>query len=564
MNVSQDLKVKQECQVDYIEKLAEKYPFSNSQLGLLLRLESKYINDGQSSLILSSIHQNEKALEWIENNILSDDFFHLMIQVSMKRSACSFYECVSNLTGRKSSPCYSVKVVYELLNANHREFISIMYKMAISTHVIKHFDTINLNDVLKIPMSNIQMIASLESFSCDRNEHLDADQEIISENTLLDWIDLNFPMMFNIPSTFLHYALLEPIKKEQKSHETNRDCDDSIEDYVFDKYALGKRTEFQFPKLEALILKTCPSGDSLPAKVVEGGSRTESMFLYTSEGCNECIGQFAFGLAMMDPNLSCGIFYKLFSTEDGCSFVNMHKSISGYSGPMITIIRPSKSRFAQPEDSSPGLFGFYSSSPWVASKDFYGNSDSFLFRAEPKWSVYRSAKMVHENDQINSTYLSFKENYMYYNPSLGSSVTNFGSNNFTKDGRPKGLILGGSQKDPRLHLTESFEGCIAATGGPFDNTYMSGPLLMVEWDKYFNVDIIEVWAVGGYDIMKNAMNEKLRHDGVVDLVRRRVQRVDKSQFLEDFQNGLVIGSKLFDHKFDEHGGDINCDRGCYD
>jgi hypothetical protein len=77
-----------------------------------------------------------------------------------------------------------------------------------------------------------------------------------------------------------------------------------------------------------------------------------------------------------------------------------------------------------------------------------------------------------------------------------------------------------------------------------------------QWDKFFNVGSIEIWGVGGDDVVKEALSMKEKQEEIYDATRRRVQRVDKSQFLEDFQSGLHIretrgSTSLFQHRLDD-------------
>ena len=146
---------------------------------------------------------------------------------------------------------------------------------------------------------------------------------------------------------------------------------------------------------------------------------------------------------------------------------------------------------------------------------------------------------------------------MYFHPSAGHVNTRGRTNGGSKI---HGLVLGGNEKDPRLHITESLEQCIASSGY-VDSTFEGGPLLPGQWDKYFNVDVLEVWGVGDECEVREAVIRKEAHENVADATRRRVQRVDKKQFLEDFQSGILMGntsSALFQHR---HDGSIRHDFG---
>lgn len=537
----------------FIASLSERYPFSSEQLKLIVRLDN-YVNDdvGTDLDVLSTLYPEEPARKWIQTHLVPSTLVSQLFYIAKGRSASSsMYECIANLTGRKSSPHFGLEIVYDAVDKNVGEFIDTIYKLALASHILKYFRTIDLTQIPDMPIRNDGMVKSLESFLEERVENNSPDN--MAENYLFDWIDMHFPMIVNVPSTFFHHAFFTNPSKEEAESDTNDGC-------MFDQYALGKRVEFQFPSLEKLEIQSNFSRNSISNKEIGGKSKTDSVFLKTLTGQDKSLGHLAFGLAMLGPELCCGKFHKLFSSEDGCAFVNLQKAMSGYSGPIIMLIRPTKdSSFSD----SPNLFGIYTSNPWVLEKGFYGSSENFLFRVEPQWNIYRTRKFA-GSEMKDALRSNCTENYMYFNPTVGhiNIGIGIGSNKDSKGGRPRGLILGGTENDPRFHLTESFEQCIASSGGPFDDTYMSGPLLVGEWDKYFNVDVIEIWAVGGDEIVKDAINLKLRHEGLTDSVRRRVQRVDKSQFLDDFQSGLVVGGKLFEHRFDgsvrhEYGVDID-------
>jgi TLD. len=313
-------------------------------------------------------------------------------------------------------------------------------------------------------------------------------------------------------------------------------------------------------------------------------------------GSGAIMNHLAFSLSLMETRLS-DKWYKLYSTEtDGFSFLNLQRNMMGYTAPTIMLIRPTEASMhgnyygmdignEPPTKITPGLFGFYTANPWKESNHYYGTSDCCLFRAEPTVHVYRPLSLMAqdwygmgEEEQQSMRYdeghsipikTKIKENYMYFYPSAGHVNAgghdvgrNFGIysslNNKTmapKGSKPRGLVLGGSEQDPRIYITESFERCIASNGGPRDDTFESGPLLPGQWDKFFNVGSIEVWGVGGEHVVREAMSMKEKQVKVYDATRRRVQRVDKSQFLEDFQSGLHIretrGSTfLFQHRLD--------------
>jgi len=497
---------------------------------------------------------------------------------------------------------------------NAAQLVQKFYRLGLACHVIQQWNDdgtgtgIDLETVKKCAeKKNTSMITSLQTFNGEEPV------ENVDRDTFLNWAELNFPQMKCILSSYIHLALFSFLKAEDNSNTLSTgtpdddsdgdDGDDSDEDEDEDKdkepsklslYALGNRTMFQFPTLEKLVMAGTSDVHSLAKWKIVAAVDVESALLHNpgimSEGGN--IGHFAFGMVLMDPKL-CGKvselitytlamhvgfptsfstfmlkhtrmqWHRMYSTEtDGFAFLNLQRALTGYAGPTIMLVRPTEASATTDDASSPGLLGFYTANPWNESNRFYGTSDCFLFRAEPTWNVYRPRRLIQEwnfEGGIASTE-SFppsrtKENYMYFHPSAGH-INNgggslYGSDRMRAGTKPRGLVLGGTEQDPRFYITESLERCVASSGGPRDATFESGPLLPGQWDKYFNVDVLEVWGVGGDDVVREAVNARERHEGITDAARRRVQRVDKKQFLEDFQSGLLMGNnQLFKHRTD--------------
>lgn len=458
-------------------------------------------------------------------------------------------------------------------------------------------------------------------------------------STFLQWADSYFPQMGSLLSTYLHLALFSCSLEDhvQRQQHATTDSENVAMHDKLSRYALGNRTMFEFPCLYKMELQHSSkllllSGGKESKAVTMTVTPTDSLFLSSSVSTPEgggggrrrrheggVINHLAFSLSLMETRLS-GQWYKLYSTEsDGFSFLNLQRNMMGYTGPTITLIRPTEASSIHGTTyndmdldsetlltSTPGLFGFYTANPWKESNRYYGSSDCYLFRVEPTVNVYRPLSLTQEDwnclvgqeqnhvvvdgnscktdllDTMGAIYNGprsslllpminkIKENFMYFHPSaghvnatdntMGRNVGIYSCLNKTmtssKGAKLRGLVLGGSEQDPRIHITESFERCIASSGGPRDDTFESGPLLSGQWDKFFNVGSIEIWGVGGDDVVKEALSMKEKKEEIYDATRRRVQRVDKSQFLEDFQSGLHIretrgSTSLFQHRLDD-------------
>jgi len=521
-----------------------------------------------------------------------------------------FLEAMAGLSGRRSGSSWDIKVFFSFLeklcccsnnsvgeNEGHtshvqesvqkiitaEDVIGLLYRFALSGHVLQNWRTgddfqemqtsLNLELISKLgeeppqPIVNSLCSYGLEESGGERNNNRNIDFL-----TLNNWIEMKFPQMASILSSFVHQAFFSWQCPQVKSKDEN--CEDTNEhngtltsmfegqdddENVFILYAQGQKKLFQFPFLKKFIFAPS-SADSL-SSISE--TDTTSMCFNLSMGEGGAIGHFAFGAACMDPKL-CGKWHHIYSTEkDGFDFLNLQRAIIGYSGPTILIIRPTQTTKLQSDESnsgSPGLFGFYTNNGWKESKKFYGSSDCFLFRAEPIWNVYRPLSFVQswgqtlvgdkEVDGIPMTFVGdsqtkYKENYMYFNPSTCSLVGGRGESKH-------GLILGGTKEQPRFYLKESLTQCIASSGNFQDKTFESGPLLPCLWDKYYNVDVLEVWAVGGE--IRDALLAREKQKDRVDTRLKQLQKVDSHQFLNDFQNGLLSAgsnTRMFGHRQDD-------------
>lgn len=201
-------------------------------------------------------------------------------------------------------------------------------------------------------------------------------------------------------------------------------------------------------------------------------------------------------------------------------------SLLGYSGPTLLIV--------QAVDG--GIFGAFTASSWKESKDFYGNSDCFLYQLLPSTSVYRP-----RGNGIN---------YMYCNSEARSRGY---------DQLAHGIGFGGDSSQPRLYISESFEGNLALSN---DLTFEPGPLLPQSEeasmsDKTFEIDNLEVWGVGGDDVVAEALESRVKARAIKDANIKKARKVDKAAFLDDFRSG-IIESKAFKHR-EQVQGRAECD-----
>ena len=233
-----------------------------------------------------------------------------------------------------------------------------------------------------------------------------------------------------------------------------------------------------------------------------------------------------FSFAAMSPSLG-GSWYRIYtSDEDGLSFNRLQNSLLGYGGPTLLIIK---------EVEGGGIFGAFTSTAWKETKDFYGNSDCFLFQLQPNVKVMRPRG-------------SGSNNFMYCNSESRSRGY---------DGQSHGIGFGGTIEKPRLFIAESFDGCTASAS---DLTFEAGSLLPPPEQKkgelifattnrkYFEIEALEVWGVGGDSLVTAALGARSAQREVKAANIRKARKVDKAAFLDDLRSGL-IESKAFKVSF---------------
>ena len=200
-------------------------------------------------------------------------------------------------------------------------------------------------------------------------------------------------------------------------------------------------------------------------------------------------------------------------------------ALLGYSGPTLLIIQATNG----------GIFGAFTASSWKESKDFYGNSDCFLYQLLPSTAVYRPR--------------GSGTSYMYCNSEARSRGY---------DQLAHGIGFGGDSLQPRLFIAESFEGNLALSN---DMTFEPGPMLPSSEDgmstKTFEIDNLEVWGVGGDAVVAEALESRVKARAIKDANIKKARKVDKAAFLDDFRSG-VIESKAFQHR-QQIQGRAECD-----
>jgi TLD len=216
---------------------------------------------------------------------------------------------------------------------------------------------------------------------------------------------------------------------------------------------------------------------------------------------------------------------RLFSSThgDGLSFGNLWTKVHGYAGPTVLLVGaiPSASKALSKHQSTTTTtttttLGFFSTSPWSACE----SSDCFLFAYDEQEDIhfFRPRRPDHPTQQP----------YMH-------CLSSAQATNVTQGG----IFIGGA---PRVHLTETLEECRAMD---YCSQFEVGDLLLGHAKdslNYFDATQIEVWAVGGEEWIQESLLTQTKHQAIGEANRLRAQKVDKHQFLQDFQGGLMSTS----------------------
>lgn len=72
----------------------------------------------------------------------------------------------------------------------------------------------------------------------------------------------------------------------------------------------------------------------------------------------------------------------------------------------------------------------------------------------------------------------------------------------------------------------------------------------------FEIDTLEVWGVGGTQVVDEALGARSRQRDIKNAAIQKARKVDKAQFLDDFRSG-IIESKAFQHRQQIQGRDGN-------
>ena len=306
------------------------------------------------------------------------------------------------------------------------------------------------------------------------------------------------------------------------------------------------------------------------------GGETSSFFPKCDSKGNEFLGIHPMlqELALKgDPDILGTQWKRLYSSDagDGLSFPKLLNTLKGYNGPTVMLIGciPSAARVAptaEPKNKCKGTtIGVFTTSPWTESVDFFGSdNECFMFAFDDEHHEHDGVKFFRPRQQqslatnteeledqlLHHELNSCSKDYMYCHPSsLTISNRRTASKGTSTDGHVHGIGIGGTTSQPRLHITESLEECRAMD---YDKLFEQGDLLLGTCNEslyYFDLDCLEIWAVGGEDWIKQSLQDQQKERDIAIANLQRNLRVDKKQFVDDFRGGKLLGktNPLFEH-----------------
>ena len=245
-----------------------------------------------------------------------------------------------------------------------------------------------------------------------------------------------------------------------------------------------------------------------------------------------------------DPEILGTKWMRLYSSSDGdgLSFRNVCYKIRGYDGPTVLLIggMPSASKvLGRIHDDDRVSLGFFTTDSWIESSDYFGASgDCFLFSLDRD-----DVHFIRPKSMPQSSTSTLDRKYMYCHPSyIAASSKRVKDVPSRTNGSVHGMGIGGYVSQPRLHITESLEECRAME---YDHLFDDGCLLLGMCRNslnYFDVDCIEIWGVGGDEWIADALQAQRSVKAVHAANLEKARKIDKRQLLDDFANGLVVGS----------------------
>lgn len=327
-----------------IKQLAERYPFSEDELEILLRGHRSLMDDSNQDSFLMKLamcspysyfflpgEELRDRIAFVENSVLPMGFpnelrssiaadpFVNYANAHQDLSLERFLEGIAD-TGRRG-PKEALRVIYRTIDEpKPEELVDQCFRMSIAAGVIVA-PSIDKKSILARVNKAEDVIAPLVKGLKEV-----CGEESLSQKVFLQWAEDKVPVLASTLSSFVHNLLFHghpmPVS----------------------------RNPYEPPMMDT------------------------SSDIFTSND-----SELLFSLSCASHHFG-GKMHRLYSSEmDGRSFNRLEWSILGYSGPTLVVIRT--------EDEGATLGGF-ASTPWKDSKDFYGDSDCFIIQLEPVYHMY--------------------------------------------------------------------------------------------------------------------------------------------------------------------------------
>ena len=288
-------------------------------------------------------------------------------------------------------------------------------------------------------------------------------------------------------------------------------------------------------------------------------------------------------LSRHEPLLN-GRWQRLYSSNtDGLSYAGLVSALRGYEGPTVLLIGaipPPAAAYAASDGTGSAqkttMIGYYTATPWKESGCYYGNENCFLFTPsgvdeEEEEEAVQIFGPISKTPDDTSKKSARPINYQFCHSKIAAAVVSDGRkpgqhpDDANAKGKsivqvPPGLGVGESRGiGPRLHITESLEGCRALS---HDDTFAAGPLLPPFFGDNpthsFDVDVMEAWGVGGSERIQRALAARNRDRSFKEASRRRNAEVDRAQFVDHFRSD-VVDCKVFRHSVHATGRVDDCE-----
>jgi hypothetical protein len=154
---------------------------------------------------------------------------------------------------------------------------------------------------------------------------------------------------------------------------------------------------------------------------------------------------------------------------------------------------------------------------------YVGSSKNFLFSVTPRLRLFRSL--------------------------VGSNGA-FQWLNSKSYGMPHGIGFGGTVENFRFFIPESFEECKAQESCL---TYEPG---FLTHEPIFDIDCLEIWAVGGKENIDQALAARKEHRYATDKNIERAKTVDRAQFFNNQFDREFLLTNTFSHQTSQERPEI--------